>query len=145
MTADRVTRCMASAMPEIALQRIEAGLKDALADGVGQPAFLAGQCVELGRPFGESTVAVGDRRQFEGGNVVVDAHRRFEDRVGALVVVVRQAEKLLANAAAVAQLEIADAANAVRRPIAFDPRLADRPGPFGPTVEAPDSGRAAPP
>src|SRR3981189_1201791 len=140
MTAERVTRRMASPVPQITLEGGEAGLEDALADRVRQLALLARRRIELGRPLGKSTVAVGDRRQFEGGDVIVDAHRRFEDRVGALVVVVRQAEKLLANGAAVAQPEIADAADAVRRPIAFDPRLGDRRVPFRQTVEVADMG-----
>src|SRR5258707_6630462 len=72
MTAERVTRCMASPVPEIAFQGVESGLKDALADRVGQLAFLARRRIELGRPLGKSTVAVGDRRQLEGGDVIVD-------------------------------------------------------------------------
>src|SRR3989442_1559923 len=69
MTADRMTRCIASAMAEIALQGVEAALEDALPDVVGELALLARRRVELRRPLGEGAVAVGHRRQLERRHV----------------------------------------------------------------------------
>src|SRR5579863_1390502 len=138
MIADRVTRCMASAMPEIALEGVESRLEDALPDIVGEPALLSGRGVELGGPFGKRAIAVGDRRQLQGRDVVFHAHRRFQDRVGALIIVIRKRQQLLANGAAILQTEIADAADAVGRPIALDARFRDRRVPFRQTVEVAD-------
>ena len=67
------------------------------------------RAVEFGRPFGEGAVAVGDRRQPQGRDVVHDAHRRFQDRIGAEQVVVGEAEQVFADAVAVAQAEVAHA------------------------------------
>src|SRR5580704_11503979 len=125
MTADLMTRCMRSPGPEIALQGGEAGLEHALADVVGELPLPGGRRVELGRPFGKGAVAVGDRGQFQTRDVVLHSHRRFQDRVGALVVVIRQGQELLADGAAVFEAKVADAADAVRRPIALDARLGD--------------------
>src|SRR5436190_2062726 len=79
----------------------------------------------IGPPFGEGAVAVGHGGELERSDVVVDAHRAFEDRVGALVVVVRQGEQLLADHAAVLEPEVAHAADLVGRLPALDARFGD--------------------
>src|SRR5579883_340520 len=88
MMADRVTRCIGSALAEIALQGVEPGLKYALADILGKLSFLARRRFELRPPFRKGTIAVGYRCELERRHVVLHTHRRFQDRVGALVVVI---------------------------------------------------------
>ncbi len=61
------------------------------------------RAVEFGRPFDEGAVAVGDRRQPQRRDVVLNAHRAFQDRVGAEHVVVGQAQQLFAETVAVLQ------------------------------------------
>src|SRR5262245_30614027 len=106
MTAERVTRIIASLAAEAGLQRVEGGLEDALADLLGQLALALRRTVELGPPLREGAAAVGHRRQLERGHVVVHAHRRLEDRVRALEVVVGQGQQLLADDPAILQAEV---------------------------------------
>src|SRR5436305_6395192 len=72
-----LTMCGTMLASEHALERVEAALEHAAADGIDQFGFALGRAVELGRPFQEGLVAVGNRRQAQGRNVVLDAHRRF--------------------------------------------------------------------
>src|SRR5690606_24931372 len=129
MIAERVTLIISKASlrwlgraesAQLALQVVEGRLEHALADLLGERLFAALGCVELGPPFGEGQVAVGDRRELQRGNVVLDTHRTFEDRVRALEVVVGQREQLLADRAAVLQAEVAHAAHPVRRQVVLD-------------------------
>ena len=105
MTVERTTCCSTAAQrpPKCALQRVEAALEHAAADRLGQLALARLVAVELGAPFGEAARAVGDRRELQRGDVVLDAHRALEDLVGAAVVVVGQRQQPLADRAAVAR------------------------------------------
>src|SRR5688572_26244342 len=105
------------------LERIESRLKNALPDALGELALLLRRAVKLGPPLGEGLVAIGHRGELERRDVVLHAHRALEDRVAALIVVVREREELLADHAAVAQAEVAHAADAVRRHVVLDARL----------------------
>src|SRR5690606_12279017 len=100
---------------EALLQGVEAALEDTVADQVGQLAGALRRAVELGRPLGEGAVAVGHRRQLDPRDVVLDAHRRLQDRIAEVVVEVGEAEQLLADVAAVLEVEVAHAADAVGR------------------------------
>src|SRR3546814_2154256 len=51
----------------------------------------------LFRSLGEGAVAVGHRRQLQRGDVVLHAHRRFEDRIAAGEVIVGERKQLLAD------------------------------------------------
>src|SRR5262245_12984959 len=115
ITADRRTRIIGSGRlsDDDLLQRVECRLEDALADLVGKRRLALGGAVELGPPFGKGPAAVRDRRELERGDVVLDPHRRLEDRVRTLVVVVRERQQALADHAAVTQPEIAHAPDAV--------------------------------
>src|SRR5579883_2478520 len=75
MMADRITRCIGSALTEIALQRVEPGLENALTDILGELALLARRRIELRPPFRESPMAVGYGREFERRHIVLHAHR----------------------------------------------------------------------
>ena len=134
MTAERVTLING----RNCFQRIERRLEHALPDLLRKLALALGRTVELGRPFGEGAIAVGDRRELESGDVVLHSHGALEDRVGALEVVVRQREQLLADHAAVLQAEVADAADLVRGKVALDPRLGDERRPLREAVEVAD-------
>src|SRR6266850_8160597 len=104
ITAERRTRIIASS--KLLLQRIERGLEHPLADLLGELVLALRSAVELGPPFDEGPIAVRDRRELERGDVVLHPHGALEDRVAALVVVVRQREELLPDDAAVAQAEV---------------------------------------
>src|SRR5687767_4994763 len=117
------------------LQGVEGGLEHALPDLPGERAFALGSAVELGPPLGKGAVAVGDRGELEGGDVVLHAHRALEDRVAALVVEVREREELLADHAAVAQAEVAHAADLVGGKPLLDARLGDERRPLRQAVE----------
>src|SRR5687767_2140875 len=117
------------------LQGVEGGLEYALPDLPGERAFALGGAVELGPPLGEGAVAVGHRGELERGDIVLHAHRALENRVAALVVVVREREELLADHAAVAQTKVAHAADAVRRHVVLDARLGDERRPLRQAVE----------
>ena len=67
------TLTMRRLAPEALLQRIEGRLEDAAADLLDQRRLALGRAVEIGLPLGEGGVAVGDRRQRQGGDVVLDA------------------------------------------------------------------------
>ena len=107
---------------------------------VDQLGLTLGRAIELGRPFGEGALAVGDRRQPQGRHIVLDAHRRFEDRVGAEHVVVGEAEQLLAQPVAIAQAEIAHAADLVGRLAILDAAFGDRRMPVRQSVEVANAG-----
>src|SRR5262245_13932151 len=85
------TRGTASA-PKLTLERIETTLEYGGTD-VGHKLRLAlGRAVELGGPLQEGALAVGDGREPERCDVVLHRHGRFQDRVGAEHVVIRQAQ-----------------------------------------------------
>src|SRR6266480_687079 len=120
---------------ESALERVEAALKHATADIVDEFILPLGRAIELGGPFEERLIAVGHRGQPQGRDVVLHAHRRLEDGVGAEHVVVGQAEQLLANAIPVAQAKVAYAPDLVRRLAGLDAALRDRGMPVWHSVE----------
>ena len=60
-----------------AFQRVEAALEHAAADIADKLGFPFGRAVELGGPFHEGLIAIGDRSQAQRGNVVLHPHRRF--------------------------------------------------------------------
>src|SRR5262249_5395248 len=99
--------------PELPLQRVETALKDAVADVADELGLALGRAIEFGRPFDERSLAVGNRRQPQRADIVLDAHRRLENRVGVEQIEVGEAEQLLANAVAVPQTDIADARDLV--------------------------------
>ena len=72
-------------------------LEDAVADQLGQLGFAARRAVEFRGPFGEGAVAVGDRGQLQGRDIVFHAHRTFQDRIGAGKIIVAQREQLFAG------------------------------------------------
>src|SRR6266849_5270519 len=109
-----LTMCGTDSTSEHALERIEATLKHAGSDGVDEFGLALGRTVEFGRPFQEGFFAVRDWRQAQRRDVVLDAHRRFENRIGAEHVEIGEAEQLFANTVAIAQGEIAHAADLVR-------------------------------
>src|SRR3984885_13273511 len=130
-----LTICGTASASERALERVEAALAHAAAYVVDQFGFALGRAVELGRPFHEGFFAVGDRRQAQCRDVVLDTHRRLENRIGAKHVKVGEPEQLFANAVAVAQPEIAHAADLVRGLATLDAALGDRRMPIRQTVE----------
>src|SRR5436190_15438227 len=85
MTVERTTRCSIgglSARPdEMPLQRVEAALEHAVADVLRELALATGGAVELRAPFGKRACPIGDRRELERRDVVLDPHRAFEDGV----------------------------------------------------------------
>src|SRR6478735_2769331 len=109
ITVERTTCCSTELSPaEVALQGVEAALEHALADRLDQLALAALGAIELGAPLGEAAGAVGDRRELEGGDVVLDPHRALQDLIDAGVVVVGKRQQALADHAAVAGVEVAD-------------------------------------
>src|SRR5688572_7433845 len=124
-----------SGSTKLLLERIESSLKNALADVSCELALFLRRAVELGPPLGEGLVAIGDRRELERRDVVLHPHRAFEDRVAALVVVIREREEPLADHAAVAQAEVAHAADPVGGQVVLNARLGDERCPLGQAVE----------
>src|SRR5262249_6161866 len=112
----------------------------ALADAMRQLAFAIMRAVELGPPLREGPAAVGHWRELERGHVVVHAQRRFQNRIGALEVVVGKGQELLANDSAVLQAEVPHAAHRARGHAALDPRLRHERRPLGQAVEVADLG-----
>src|SRR6185295_3008824 len=88
---------------EGALERVESALEHAGSDIADQLILPLRRTVEFGGPFEEGLVAVGHRRQPQGSDVVLHAHGRFQDGVGAEHLVVGEAEQFFADAVAVAQ------------------------------------------
>src|SRR5438067_7613830 len=126
ITADRRTRIIGTTPRGVLpsddlLQRVEGRLEHVLPDLLCQRRFALRGTVELRPPFGEGAVALRDGGQLEGGDVVLDPQRALEDRIAALIVVVRERQKALADHAAVPQPEVAHAADAVRRLALLDP------------------------
>src|SRR6202790_3995490 len=130
-----LTMCGTPSASKHALECIEAALKHTGSDSIDEFRLALGRAVEFRRPFQEGFFTVGDRRQAQRRDVVLDAHRRFENRVGAEHVVVREAEQLFANAVAVAQREIAHATDLVCGFAALDAALGDRRMPVGQAIE----------
>src|SRR6266404_3804797 len=130
-----LTMCGTDSASEYALERIEAALKHAGSDRVDQFGLALRRTVEFGRPFQVCLFTFCHRLQTQCRDVVLDAHRRFENRIGAEHVVVREAEQLFANAVAVAQREIAHATDLVCGFSALDAALGDRRMPVGQAIE----------
>src|SRR5258708_1854060 len=130
-----LTMCGTDSTSEHALERIEAALKHAGSDRVDQFGLAFRRTVELGRPFQEGLFTVGHRRQTQCRDVVLDAHRRFQNRIGAEHVEVREAEQLFADAVAIAQREVAHATDLVCGFAALDAALGDRRMPVGQAIE----------
>src|SRR5262249_20656194 len=95
----------AALAPERPLERVAPALEYTSADVGDESDLLLGRAIELRRPLDEGSLAVGHRGQTQGRDIVLDAHRRLEDRVGAEHVVVGEAEQLFADAVAVPQPE----------------------------------------
>src|SRR5262245_15714210 len=125
--------------PERPLERVEAALEHAGPDRRRQLGLALRRAVELGGPFGKSALAVGDRREAQGRDIVLDPHRRLQDRVGAEHVIVREPEQALADAVAVAQPEVAHTPDLVGRLAVLDPALRDRRVPVRQAVEVADA------
>src|SRR5882724_1702605 len=139
ITAERVTRIMRRRLPpEQALERVQAHLKDALADGLRQLPFPLRGAVELRPPLGEGAVAVRHRGELERGHVVLDAHGALEDGVGALEVVVGEREELLADDPTVLEAEIPDAADLVGGEPALDSGFRHERRPLRQAIEVAD-------
>src|SRR6185295_19810250 len=150
ITVERTTCCRAMAVSdrkggarpsspaEVVLQGIEAALEHALADQLDELALARLGAVELGAPLGEAARAVGHRRELERRDVVLDPHRALEDLVDARVVVVGKREQALADHAAVAGMEVADAADPIARFAVLDPAVGDAGMPLRHPVEVAD-------
>src|SRR6266849_3069849 len=138
MIAERVTRIIGALAAEHGLQRIEGGLKDVLADALGQLALALRGAVELGPPLREGAAAVRHRRQLERGHVVVHTHRGFQDRVRTLEVVVGEGQEVLTDDSAVLETEVAHPAHRVGSHPAFNPLFGHERGPLWQPVEVAD-------
>src|SRR5829696_8662011 len=125
---------------EGALERVKAALKYAGPDIADEIVFALRRTVELGGPFHERLVPVGHRRQAQRCDVVLHPHRRLQDGVGAEHVVVGQPEQLFADAIAVAQAEIAHAADLVGGLAALDAAFRNRRVPVRQAVEVAHAG-----
>ena len=98
-------------------------------------AFALGRAVKFRRPFDEGPFSVRHRRQTQRRDIVLDAHRRFKDRVGAEHIVVGEAKELLADSVAIAQTEVAHAADLVGGLPALDAAFGDRRVPVRHAIE----------
>src|SRR3546814_5295873 len=107
MTVERCT--WATSASKLPLQGLEAALEDGAADAGGELGLAFDGAVEARRPLGEGAVAVGHRRQLQRGDVVLHAHRRFEDRIAAGEVIVGERKQLLADEAAVLKSKSSEA------------------------------------
>src|SRR5689334_7153553 len=74
-----LTTCGTSASKS-PFQGIEAALKHPAADIVDKLGLPLRRAVELGGPFKERLIAIGDRRQPKRRDIILDTHRRFQDR-----------------------------------------------------------------
>src|SRR6476469_3141362 len=102
------------------LQRVEAALEYTAANGVAQFLFTPWRALELGAPLGETACAICHRRELQSGHVLGHAHGVFEHLIAATVFIVRQCKQLLADHAAVTQVEMTDAAHPVTRLVILD-------------------------
>src|SRR6187455_2862457 len=140
ITVDRTTCCSTGLAPrEVRLEGVEAALEDALADRLDELLLARLGAVELRAPLGEAARAVGHRRELERGDVVLDAHRALEDLVDARIVEVGKREQPLADHAAVAGVEVADATDPVARFAVLDPAVGDTGMPLRQAVEVADA------
>src|SRR5271155_4236214 len=90
-----------STMPsagEPGLQRIQTRGEDLAADILDQRILAVGRGVEFGAPFGEGVIVLRDRYEPQGRQIVLDAHRAFENRIHTGHLIVGQREQPLANA-----------------------------------------------
>src|SRR5260370_26193571 len=108
---------------ELRLERAEASRKDIAADRLDEPVLLFRRRVELGGPLREGVIEVRYRDQAKGRNIVLDAHLAFQNRILERHFVVRERQQALANAAAVLEEELADAADLVGRSVLFNAAL----------------------
>src|ERR1700679_20073 len=121
-------------------QGVKTTLEYAPANIGDELAFALGRAVEFRRPFDEGPFRIRHRRQTQRRDIVLDAHRRFQDRIGAEHVVVGEAEQLFPDTVAVVQAEVANAADLVRGFSAFDAALGDRRVPIRHAVEVAHAG-----
>src|SRR5262249_55300244 len=113
----------------------EAAFVDIGADHLGQLALASRRRVERRLPVPERALAVGHPFELNRGNVPAKRHRRVEDAVRGDVIAVREGEKLLSDAIAVAQRESANAAGLIAALAALDLGLGDDGVPRAVTVE----------
>src|SRR5258707_2877051 len=120
---------------EPALQRSQSRAKYIASDVCSELFFAVGHRVEFGRPFHEGLVAVGDGDEPQRRHVIFNAHRAFENRIGAGHFIVRQRQQTLADPPAVFQPEVTDASDLVGREVLFDPAFGDETCPIRQTVK----------
>src|SRR4030081_1696190 len=70
-----LTMCGKPSASEHALECIEAALKHAGSDRIDEFRLALGGTVEFGRPLQEGFFTVGNRRETQGRDVILDAHR----------------------------------------------------------------------
>src|SRR5882757_479519 len=99
---------------------VETRLVDLFADHRDQPGFLAGAGREAAFPMPEGAVAIGDRQQPDMGDVIEQRNRRVQQAIAETLFEVGQRQQLLAQLAAVGELEAADAADLVGRITTLD-------------------------
>src|ERR1700722_2310012 len=117
------------------LERSQSRAEDVARDIVDYLSFAIGRGVKFGAPFGEGLVAVGDGYQAQGRDIILDAHRAFEDRIGAGHFIIGERQQPLADAPAVLQPEIPDAADLVGRQVLLDAALGDEARPVRQAIE----------
>src|SRR5665213_38976 len=100
--------------------RSEAGLVDLLANHLDQPLFFAGASRKTAFPMPEGTVAVGDRQQADMGDIVEQRDWRIQEAIAETLFEIGERQQLLAQFAAVSQLEPTHAADLVGRLAALD-------------------------
>jgi hypothetical protein len=67
--------------PEAHLEGVEAALKHALTDTLRELLGALGWTIELGHPLGERAIAIGDRGELQGGDIVGHPHGAFENGI----------------------------------------------------------------
>src|SRR5262245_55680022 len=118
MSASLLARSLLSG--EMALQRVEAALKDVLAHALGDLVALLSRRVERGRPDRIGSVSVGDAAELQSGRVVRNRRRMLDDRIGGQEIIVREGDELFADRRAGCDLELAHGADVGRLPAALD-------------------------
>src|SRR5262245_17159146 len=121
------------------LQGIEAALEYALSNLLDQGIGTIRRTIEVGAPFAECPIAVGHGDKPHRGDIVRNAHWRFEDLIGEGEVIIRQRQEALANTSAVLEREVSNAADLVRRLTQLDSTFLDGRVPAGQAVEISDA------
>src|SRR3984957_1324806 len=125
---------------EARLERGQSGGEHIAADRLYERVFSPLCRVELSGPLGERMAKVGDRDQAKGREIALHAHRAFQDRIIEGHLVVGEREQAFANAPAVLEAEVADAADLVGGPILLDAAFGHERGPVRQGVEIPHHG-----